>query len=175
MRYEGGAEVFGAYTGSCQSSCGARAARGDAGVERRRVMTELPEALKSVSPNYPDDYLKGAERDAARWAAISDGALIGIIGAHGSDVVRDACSAEMQRRVVISLRAFSADASTQTGRLITLAEETGRQTDKVISLTLKLEKLTVLLAWLAGLAALLAAVPAVEILVRFYRWYRGWL
>ena len=111
---------------------------------------DLPEALKSVT-NYPESYLKTAELDGDRWAAVSDKALTGIVGTHGHGIVRDACSTEMQRRMVASVVAFSADASAQTAKLIALSGETSKQTDKLIVLTYWIVGLTVALGIIAAL------------------------
>lgn len=111
---------------------------------------EYPEFVTRISPNYPDDFIRASEARGETWESMSDAALIGMIGHVGDPLARDACAAEMQRRMVVSVRAFSSEASAQTAKLVSLAEETGKQTEMMIRLTWAIAGLTVVIAVLTG-------------------------
>lgn len=113
----------------------------------------LPQALQNLT-RYPDDYVKNAERDGALWAALPDGALTGIVGTNGNQVVQESCATEMQRRVVHAIRDFNATASEQTRRLIASADEASTQTRKIIGLTWAIALLTVAILILTFVLAL---------------------
>jgi hypothetical protein len=118
--------------------------------ERRGVMTkdELPEVLKGNDP----EGLRGvADREAVGWTKFSELQLVGLAGWHGVDRVRDAVAVEMQRRLMAAIARFNDAAATQTSRLISLAEETSRQTNKLIVLTKWIIGLTVILGIIASL------------------------
>ena len=59
-------------------------------------------------------------------------------------------------------------------RLEALTVSSGQQTGKVIALTERLRKLTVVITWLTIAAVVFGGVQAGAVFVHFYRWYRGW-
>src|SRR5271167_1060029 len=100
----------------------------------------LPSAL---ADDDSDSLRHKITEEGRAWERFADTQLVGLIGSDGRDRVRDAASAEIQRRNAVAIRDFSINATAQTERLIALAEETSRQTDKLIVLTKWITWLTV--------------------------------
>jgi hypothetical protein len=93
-------------------------------------VTDLPTHLQGGTQR-----VEFAEKEAERFAALSDAHLVGLIGLPSGNMVRDGCAAELQRRLRMSIDDFN-KASTA-------------QAKKVINLTWALVWLTVVLGFIA--------------------------
>ena len=134
-------------------------------------MADLPRTLAEQT-RYPDDFKRQQEAEGKRWLALSPEALVGLAGSHGSDYVRAGAAAALQQQHTAALNASTEAASLHATRLEQLATETSTQTDRVITLTEQLRKLTVVIAWLTGATLVFAIIQSVPLIIDFVKWLR---
>ena len=82
-------------------------------------------------------------------------------------------SIEAQHLLQKTLAQFIATATAQSAELVALTKVTGKQTDKVVDLTERLRKLTVVITWLAVASVVFGGIQAAPIIIQFYHWWRG--
>jgi hypothetical protein len=114
---------------------------------------------------------------AEKWRKVPDDFLVGIVARENSThsvYVREGAQAELQRRSHDATRQSTIAHAESAARLEALTVSSGRQTDKVIALTERLRRLTVVITWLTIAAVVFGGIQAGAVLVHFYRWYRGW-
>src|ERR1700730_4816915 len=113
---------------------------------------DLPSALQR---NHPASALRAlAEREGKAFANFSQHQLVGLIGSNGQDRVRDAAAAEIRRLNTVAVREFDAHSSEQAARLVSLAWETSKQTNRLIKLT----------RWIIGLTLALGFIAILQLL-----------
>lgn len=107
---------------------------------------ELPSSLEG---NNPANLRELANREGHAFANFSEAQLVGLTGFHGHDRVRAGAAAELLRLNTSAIRNSSEAATKQGARLVTLSEETSKQTHTLIVLTRWIIVLTVVLGVIA--------------------------
>jgi len=64
--------------------------------------------------------IEASEKEAEAYVELSDAALVGLIGRATSNIVREASSAELQRRLGVEIRGFSDTSGRQSATLLRL-------------------------------------------------------